>query len=301
MVSTIVYFTFLVAAFSSLVSAVPRPAINDAPVDATAGRRRGCGVHIDQSRVRSAEKKYQSHRLAPESENATATLDIYFHIIYANETVEGGYLPDEQIKAQVDRLNQDYNSTGLTWNLKNISRIQNEEWFSGVGPDNDMEAEMKSNYRQGDKGTLNVFTTALAEGDAAGILGYATFPMDYEGKPENDGIVLLHSTLPGSQSKQYNMGRTLVHEAGHWAGLYHTFQGGCKGAGDEVDDTPPEESAAYGCLKGRDTCPGNGPDPITNFMDYSDDACMEGFTKGQTKRMRAQLRTYRGVQFQTQN
>jgi len=299
MVSASIYFTFLVAGLSSLVSAVPRPKINDAPVDATAGRRRGCGVHITDQRVSTFEKRYQAHRLAPESENSTATLDIYFHVIYANETIEGGYIPDEQLKAQVARLNQDYNTTGLTWNLKDIDRVQNERWFFGVAPDNDLETEMKEKYRQGDKGALNVYTTALAEGDAAGILGYATFPMDYEDKPQNDGIVLLYSTLPGSSSLQYNMGRTLVHESGHWAGLYHTFQGGCKGAGDEVDDTPPEESAAYGCMAGRDTCPGNGPDPIRNFMDYSDDACMEGFTHGQAKRMRAQLRTFRDIQFQS--
>jgi len=297
MVSTSVYFTFLLTALASLVSAVPRPKINDAPVDVTAGRRRGCGVHITDARVASTEKRFQAHRLPPESENATATIDVYFHIIYANETVEGGYLPDQQIHAQVDRLNKDYNSTGISWNLKEIDRIENEAWFLGVGPDSETESEMKTTYRKGNKGTLNVYTTALSEGDAAGILGYATFPMDYEDKPENDGVVLLFNTLPGSQSKQYNMGRTLVHEAGHWAGLYHTFQGGCKGPGDEVDDTPPEESAAYGCMEKRDTCPGGGPDPIRNFMDYSDDACMDGFTKGQAKRMRGQLRTYREVEF----
>jgi hypothetical protein len=298
MVSTTVYFTFLVAALSSLVSAAPRPKINDAPADVTAGRRRGCGVHIDEARVMSLEKKYQAHRLPPESENSKATLDIYFHIIYANQTLEGGYLPDEQIHAQVARLNEDYNSTGITWNLKDIDRVENEEWFLGVAPEGESEVQMKTTYRKGDKATLNVYTTALAEGDAAGILGYATFPMDFdEAKAENDGVVLLHTTLPGSQSKQYNMGRTLVHEAGHWAGLYHTFQGGCKGPGDEVDDTPPEESAAYGCMEKRDTCPGNGPDPVHNFMDYSDDACMKGFTPGQAKRMRGQLRTYRGVDF----
>lgn len=93
MVSASIYFTFLVAGLSSLVSAVPRPKINDAPVDATAGRRRGCGVHITDQRVSTFEKKYQAHRLAPESENSTATLDIYFHVIYANETIEGGYIP----------------------------------------------------------------------------------------------------------------------------------------------------------------------------------------------------------------
>jgi hypothetical protein len=58
----------------------------------------------------------------------------------------------------------------------------------------------------------------------AGLLGYATFPADYPAAPGEDGIALLFSTLPGGATKTFNMGRTLTHEAGHWLGLYHTFQ-----------------------------------------------------------------------------
>jgi len=289
-------FSSLFLAFSlvvSFVAAVPRPMIHDFPRGIE--RRRGCGTHITASRVASSERLFQSQRLPAESENATATLDVYFHVVYANTTYDGGYVPDSQIQDQIKVLNQDYKSTGISFNLINITRIESEDMFLRVAPDSEQEAGLKKTFRYGNASALNVYTVGLAEGDGQGLLGYATFPMDFASNPMNDGVVLLYSTMPGSSQPKYNMGRTLVHESGHWAGLYHTFQGGCTGSGDSVDDTPPEESAAYGCPEKRDTCPGGGPDPIHNFMDYTDDSCMTGFTPGQAKRIKAQLRTYRGV------
>jgi hypothetical protein len=287
-----VYWIFLLAAFVSLVAALPRPS------NINKGRSRECGVHISAKRVKDAATRFRTFRLAPDSENATATLDIHFHVVYANTTFEGGYVPDKQIYDQVDVLNRDYNATGIKWQLRSISRIESKDWFLGTAPDSRQETAMKQLYRNGTKAALNVYTVGFQNPDAAGLLGIATFPMDYSSAPQSDGIMLLYSTLPGSAATTFNLGRTLVHEAGHWCGLYHTFQGGCDAPGDEVDDTPPEASPSKGCPVNRKTCPGTpGMDPVRNFMDYSDDACMDSFTRGQASRMRSHLRAYRGVDF----
>lgn len=294
------YLTFLLGALASLVAALPKPLPQPTPAqrDPTAGRSRECGVKISSQRHKESERRFKAHRIAPVAENATTTLNIYFHVVYANETMEGGYLSDQRIYDQMDVMNRDYNPIGIRWNLTSISRVQSPQWFNNISPSSTGEVAMKGLYRKGGRADLNVYTVGFANPDAAELLGIATFPVDYTAAPQLDGVMLLHSTLPGSQSRQYSLGRTLVHEAGHWVGLYHTFEGGCESPGDEVEDTPPQATPSKGCPTNRKTCPGTpGLDPVRNFMDYSDDSCMDSFTPGQAKRIQNQLVVYRGVKF----
>ena len=137
--------------------------------------------------------------------------------------------------------------------------------------------------------TLNIYTCQ----PSGGILGWAYLPWSLPEDHHLHGVVLLDESLPGGSAAPYNLGDTATHEVGHYLGLYHTFQNGCSAPGDEVADTPYEASPAYGCPVGRDTCAAPGVDPIFNFMDYTDDACMDEFTSDQGDRMTAQTALYR--------
>ncbi|CAE6442266.1 unnamed protein product [Rhizoctonia solani] len=192
-------------------------------------------------------------------------------------------------------LNADYAGTGPTFNNVYTDRTTNANWFNQVYPRNTYKTAMKQALRKGNATVLNIYTVGFNNATYGGLLVYATFPFRYAGTPMDDGVVIRYSTLPGGSAAPFNLGRTLTHEVGHWVGMYHTFQGGCSGSGDLVSDTPPQGNFTAGCPIGKDTCPGGGLDPIHNYMDYSNDACMTEFTSGQIARIKAQMSTYRGV------
>jgi len=218
-------------------------------------------------------------------------VDVYVHVINKGPGIANGDIPDQWISDQMNVLNAAYGPWGWTFNLVSTDRTTNAAWYT-MTPGSVEEMAAKTALRRGSADDLNIYTAGIG----GGLLGWSTFPSDYSRNPVNDGVVVLNDSLPGGSANPYNLGDTATHEIGHWMGLYHTFQGGCSKTGDGVSDTPSERSAAFGCPEGRDTCTGRknpGLDPIHNFMDYTDDACMYEFTTGQEARMDSMFTVYR--------
>ena len=171
-----------------------------------------------------------------------------------------------------------------------ITFSNNDTWFNDGGNYWDSLAWDPNRY-------MNVYTNT-----ASGALGYVPF-LPQEGNPggAEDRVVVLWSTYgeDGPYGPPFDQGRTLTHEVGHYLGLFHVFQGcgsNCANSGDLVCDTNPQSSPTFGCSSAN-SC--STPDNIDNYMDYSDDLCMEQFTPLQNRRMRCTLEHYRPQLFTT--
>jgi hypothetical protein len=227
---------------------------------------------------------------------ASAVIPVWVHVISRGAGFENGDVPDSMIRDQMRVLNDSYSgrtggvNTGFAFDLVGVTRTTNAGWFANFSSDFAVEMEAKTALRQGGRGTLNIYLV-----DASPWLGWAYFPSILDTQYASIvGVVVDWRSLPGGTFAVYSEGDTATHEAGHWLALYHTFDGKCGTKGDYVADTPAEQSPAFYCPVGRDTCNGKpGLDPIYNFMDYTQDSCMYEFSAGQAERMQSAWAAYR--------
>lgn len=215
-------------------------------------------------------------------------IPVVFHIIYRTASEN---IPDSQIQDQLDALNEDFNlnnpgrntipaefssvesDINISFTLQEVKRVYNKKRF--WRPNNDMKfVSPVVNPTE----FLNVWVVNSIPYKGGNILGYAQFPGDNR---STDGIVLAHRY---TGTTQYSTGRTATHEVGHWLNLRHIWgDGGC-GASDFVSDTPDADGPSRGCPTYPTASCGTN-DMTMNFMDYSDDECLNMFTEGQRARM----------------
>ncbi len=252
-------------------------------------------------------------RQASRAVTGVVTIPVVVHVVY-NTTAEN--VSAAQIQSQIDVLNADFRRL-------NADASNTPSMFQGVASDPQIQFCLASVDPSGNptSGITRTSTTRTSFGTndqvkfnssggkdawpaanylnlwvcdiSGGILGYAQFP---GGSASTDGVVIDYQYFGtiGTATAPFHLGRTATHEVGHWLNLRHIWgDGGCT-VDDFVSDTPVAGSANYTgnpcAFPGPNTCntgAGDQPDMFQNYMDYSDDECMNLFTTGQTARMRA--------------
>lgn len=250
--------------------------------------------------------------------NELITVPVVFHIVMNNQSA----VTDQQIIAQLDTINKDY--AGLNEGSARIpSYFQSLFGQSGIQfclaqrtpSDEPTTGIVRYNTTQTSFDFTNNFVKHPAMGGADAwdpnsylniwvcvlnneTLGYATFPND--GADDEQGVVIAYNSLPGGSATNFNAGKTLTHEIGHYFNLYHIWgddRGACNGT-DFVSDTPNQGNSTTTCRTGvvTDNCSPASPGIMyQNFMDYSPDNCLLMFTNEQVARMETAYATYRSL------
>ena len=252
------------------------------------------------------------------SEKTIITIPVVVHVVWKTNTQN---ISDAQIQSQIDVLNEDYRRT-------NVDQINTPSVWQSIAADSEIEFCLATTDPNGNTTTgidrvqtthgqfgmdSDIHTASAGGADdwpnddylniwvcniQSGLLGYASPPSNWIG--DGDGLVIGYQYFgrTGTVQSPYNKGRTATHEIGHWLNLDHVWGGWGSCGNDQVSDTPKQESENYSCPafplhpNACSTTNANG-DMFMNYMDYTNDACMNLFTNGQKTRMLAAINQYR--------
>jgi Pregnancy-associated plasma protein-A len=271
---------------------------------------------------RQIERFAGAARLAPRTN--VITIPVVVHVLFHDDSEN---LSQEQIQSQIDALNRDYRSkndpslipppfrttnvdpllefalavrdpagkptTGVTRKRTTITQFPYDSFDDRATEKLDKLVKSDEHGRAAwpRDDYLNLWTCSIG----GGLLGYAQFP---GGPAATDGVVILNTAFgtvgtAADPANKFNLGRTAVHEVGHWLNLLHIWgddDQGCTGS-DNVEDTPNQSGSNSGTPLFPHISCGNDPDGdmFMNYMDYVDDAAMFMFTKGQADRIESTL------------
>lgn len=245
-----------------------------------------------------------------QTRSSIITIPVVIHVIYrTSNSIEN--ISDEQIISQLEALNKDYRhlnedrmstpsvfkafSSDCEIEFKLAKRTPSGKATSGImryptsrltpwGKNDEVKMAEKGGVTPWNASKyLNIYVCCIG----GGVLGYSTMPGT---TTQYDGVVIDYRYFgtKGIVVAPFDKGRTATHEIGHWLNLRHIW--GDKNCGDDsVSDTPVQEGPNYGCVNYPHKSCGNQVtgDMFVNFMDYTDDACMNMFTIGQKARIQA--------------
>lgn len=232
--------------------------------------------------------------------NGVIEIPVVVHVVY-NTAQEN--ISDAQVRSQISVLNEDFNNTNADKTLVpaeftdedtsvNIRFVLDRTIRINTRVKSWSTNDAVKNSKRGGSDPINpsYYLNMWACNLGQGLLGYAQFP---GGNLATDGVVCLYSAFGsrakvpgGTYTNTYDLGRTATHEVGHWLNLRHIW-GDATCGNDQVDDTPTAHGANYGCPGIIAGCDAGKREMTMNYMDYTDDACMYMFTKGQKVRIDA--------------
>jgi len=257
------------------------------------------------------------------TEETIYRIPVVVHVVHNGESIgQGANISEAQVRSQIEVLNEDFrrkensngfNSNGVDTQIEFYLATTDPEgniltetgihrydgglpiWPTGLATT--VDSQLKPATFWDPNRYFNIWTVNFGGFIGRNLLGYAQFPSqsnlsgleDDGGLAETDGVVVGYkyfgSTEKGNFSdlnQTYNLGRTLTHEVGHWLGLRHIWGDGACLADDFCDDTPLSEGANYTC---EEIFSCGSRDMVENYMDYTEDQCMNIFTQDQKDRM----------------
>jgi len=263
------------------------------------------GLQASRNAAQNFVLLHQSSRISSDITEKTITIPVVVHVVYHYATEN---ISDSMVKTQIFALNRDFRKqNGDTVKIPEafkafVADCRIEFQLATVDPKGSatsgiihkytpitkwsMDDKIKLSSEMGDDGWdpksyLNIWVGALDK-----FLGYSSVPGD---PADKDGVVISSVAFGNRQpGGAYSMGRTAIHEVGHWLGLRHLW-GDADCGDDGVADTPKQETFTNGCPSGVRISCNNAPygDMYMDYMDFTNDACLVMFTKGQKQKMRA--------------